>query len=276
MERGANEFAQGPRRGRRDGTAPGRLRHNTGGAHAAGAAGQRSWLASTPMPSWPKPGTDVGPYRSLTTPTARDRRGPGAPVPRRRAGGSRRAARPAGELHRRRHDRVEGTIGRDQDGVRVGVSWDLGDPGAVWSGLGRGDIETVTTVSLSIDLINHADNAVVWSGTRGHRRIHSRQDARSSRGVHRRRRIRSSCSFQSGGIRLSPPRARRTRAPILAGPSPRRWTMKIASCTQPQDPIAAAEEQRGSVAIVNWELARCLAGHVREAFGMLEARASPA
>ncbi|HUA25425.1 MAG TPA: glycosyltransferase family 4 protein [Steroidobacteraceae bacterium] len=35
--------------------------------------------------------------------------------------------------------------------------------------------------------------------------------------------------------------------------------MKIAILNQPQDPIAAAEEQRGSVAIVNWELARCLA-----------------
>ncbi len=36
--------------------------------------------------------------------------------------------------------------------------------------------------------------------------------------------------------------------------------MKIAILNQPQDPIAAGEEQHGSVAIVNWELARCLAG----------------
>jgi glycosyltransferase involved in cell wall biosynthesis len=35
--------------------------------------------------------------------------------------------------------------------------------------------------------------------------------------------------------------------------------MKIAILNQPQDPLAAASEQRGSVAIVNWELARCLA-----------------
>ena len=34
--------------------------------------------------------------------------------------------------------------------------------------------------------------------------------------------------------------------------------MKIAILNQPQDSIAAGEEQRGSVAIVNWELARCL------------------
>ena len=36
--------------------------------------------------------------------------------------------------------------------------------------------------------------------------------------------------------------------------------MKIAILNQPQDPVAAGEAQRGSVAIVNWELARCLAG----------------
>lgn len=35
--------------------------------------------------------------------------------------------------------------------------------------------------------------------------------------------------------------------------------MKIAIVNQPQDPIVAGEEQRGSVAIVNWELARRLA-----------------
>lgn len=35
--------------------------------------------------------------------------------------------------------------------------------------------------------------------------------------------------------------------------------MKIAILNQPQDSLAAGEEQRGSVAIVNWELARCLA-----------------
>ena len=37
--------------------------------------------------------------------------------------------------------------------------------------------------------------------------------------------------------------------------------MKIAILNQPQDPVAAGSEQRGSVAIVNWELARCLARH---------------
>ncbi|MGA7541418.1 MAG: glycosyltransferase [Steroidobacteraceae bacterium] len=37
--------------------------------------------------------------------------------------------------------------------------------------------------------------------------------------------------------------------------------MKIAILNQPQDPMVAGSEQRGSVAIVNWELARCLARH---------------
>src|SRR5215475_6703670 len=35
--------------------------------------------------------------------------------------------------------------------------------------------------------------------------------------------------------------------------------MKIAIINQPQDSIVAGEEQRGSVAIVNWELAKRLA-----------------
>ena len=46
----------------------------------------------------------------------------------------------------------------------VGPVGTLGAVGLGW-GPGYGDIETVTTVSLSIDLINHADNSVVWSGT---------------------------------------------------------------------------------------------------------------
>lgn len=50
------------------------------------------------------------------------------------------------------------------------------------------------------------------------------------------------------------------RAPRTAKPKPRLDTsMKIAIVNQPQDPIVAGEEQRGSVAIVNWELAKRLA-----------------
>ncbi len=42
--------------------------------------------------------------------------------------------------------------------------------------------------------------------------------------------------------------------------------MKIAILNQPQDPIVAGEEQRGSVAIVNWELAKRLAQRHRIVF----------
>jgi glycosyltransferase involved in cell wall biosynthesis len=52
--------------------------------------------------------------------------------------------------------------------------------------------------------------------------------------------------------------------------------MKIAILNQPQDPIAAAEEQRGSVAIVNWELARCLANRHQVIVYAPRARGQPA
>jgi glycosyltransferase involved in cell wall biosynthesis len=44
----------------------------------------------------------------------------------------------------------------------------------------------------------------------------------------------------------------------LPWPGPYWIAVKIALLNQPQDPIVAADEQRGSVAIVNWELARRL------------------
>lgn len=52
--------------------------------------------------------------------------------------------------------------------------------------------------------------------------------------------------------------------------------MKIAILNQPQDPIAAGEEQRGSVAIVNWELARCLARRHEVVVYAPRARGQPA
>ena len=52
--------------------------------------------------------------------------------------------------------------------------------------------------------------------------------------------------------------------------------MKIAILNQPQDPIAAGEEQRGSVAIVNWELARCLARRHELIVYAPQARGQPA
>jgi glycosyltransferase involved in cell wall biosynthesis len=52
--------------------------------------------------------------------------------------------------------------------------------------------------------------------------------------------------------------------------------MKIAILNQPQDPIAAGEEQRGSVAIVNWELARRLARRHEVIVYAPKARGQPA
>jgi len=52
--------------------------------------------------------------------------------------------------------------------------------------------------------------------------------------------------------------------------------LKIAILNQPQDPIAAGEEQRGSVAIVNWELARCLARRHEVTVYAPRARGQPA
>ncbi len=62
------------------------------------------------------------------------------------------------------HDRVEGMVGGPGWGPGWG-RWGPWGPWGGWGGPGYGDIETVTTVSLSIDLINRADNSVVWSGT---------------------------------------------------------------------------------------------------------------
>ena len=57
-------------------------------------------------------------------------------------------------------------MGAGRAGARGGAMGTMGTLGlGARLGPGYGDIETITTVSLSIDLINHADNAVVWSGT---------------------------------------------------------------------------------------------------------------
>jgi len=117
----------------------------------------------------PKPGTDTGPYRSLTTQQLEKDVGQEL-----QSRGYVPAA--AGEkpdllvnFTVGAHDRVEGMM--------AGPAWG-GPPGWGWSpyrwgpwgpwGWGPGyysDVQTVTTVSLSVDLINRADNSVVWSGT---------------------------------------------------------------------------------------------------------------
>jgi len=114
----------------------------------------------------PKPGTDTGPYHSLTTQQLETDVGQEL-----QARGYVPAA--AGETPDLlvnfivgAHDRVEGTLGAPG----WGPGWGRWGPWGPWGGgpgwgPGYGDIETVTTVSLSIDLVNRADNSVVWSGT---------------------------------------------------------------------------------------------------------------
>jgi len=70
-------------------------------------------------------------------------------------------------------DRVEGTMAGPAfgggGGGGGGGPWEWG-PGGPWGGpWGRGgyynDVQTITTASLTIDLIARSDNSVVWSGT---------------------------------------------------------------------------------------------------------------
>lgn len=120
-----------------------------------------------------KPGTDTGPYKSLTTQqlekdTGQELQSRGyLPVT-------------PGEkpdllvnFTEGAHDRVEGTAGGPAFGAGWGPGW---GPGWGWGGYRWGpwgpwgagyysDVQTVTTVSLSIDLIDRANNSVVWSGT---------------------------------------------------------------------------------------------------------------
>lgn len=119
-----------------------------------------------------KPGTDIGPYRSLTTQQLEKNVGeelqsrgyvPAEPG---------QQADLLVNFTEGAHDRVVGMAAGPAFGIGWGPPWGLGwggpdrwGPWGPW-GLGYyGDVQTVTTVSLSIDLINRANNSVVWSGT---------------------------------------------------------------------------------------------------------------
>lgn len=117
----------------------------------------------------PKPGTDTGPYKSLTTQELEKDVGQEL-----QSRGYILAA--AGEkpdllvnFTVGAHDRVEGMAGGPAWGPGPGFGFSpyRWGPWGPW-GWGPGyysDVQTVTTVSLSIDLINRANNSVVWSGT---------------------------------------------------------------------------------------------------------------
>jgi Domain of unknown function (DUF4136) len=120
----------------------------------------------------PKPGTDTGPYKSLTTQQLEKDVGQELQS---------RGYVPVGAGERpdllvnfstRAHDRVEGAIG-PSFGMGWGWApnpWGPWGPGGWgggpwgWGGY-YGDVRTVTTASLTIDLIDRSDKSVVWSGT---------------------------------------------------------------------------------------------------------------
>lgn len=120
----------------------------------------------------PKPGTDTGPYRSLTTQQLEKNVGeelqsrgyaPAAPGEK---------ADLLVNFTEGAHDRVVGMAAGPEFGLGWGPGWGLGwggpyrwGPWGPWGAGYYGDVQTVTTVSLSIDLINQANNSVVWSGT---------------------------------------------------------------------------------------------------------------
>ncbi|HEY7887897.1 MAG TPA: DUF4136 domain-containing protein [Steroidobacteraceae bacterium] len=116
----------------------------------------------------PKPGTDTGPYKSLTTQQLEKDVGeelqsrgyvPAAPGEK---------ADLLVNFTEGAHDRVVGMAAGPAFGMGWGPGWGGAYRWGPWGPWGPGyysDVQTVTTVSLSIDLINQADNSVAWSGT---------------------------------------------------------------------------------------------------------------
>lgn len=125
-----------------------------------------------------KPGTDRGPYKSLTTQQLE--RDVGAELQSR--GYVPAAPGEASDLlvdfRVTSHNRVEGSMVGPGFGPGWGWGWGgwggwgwggpWGGPwggGWGWGGGYYGDMETVTTAALTVELIERADKSVVWSGT---------------------------------------------------------------------------------------------------------------
>lgn len=125
-----------------------------------------------------KPSTDTGPYKSLTTQQLE--KDVGQELQARGYEQVSLAAKPdlLVNFSVGAHDRVEGVAAGPAFGVGWGAGWGPGwGPGWGWGGYrwgpwgpwgwgpGYTDVQTVTTVALSVDLIQRSDNSVVWSGT---------------------------------------------------------------------------------------------------------------
>jgi hypothetical protein len=119
-----------------------------------------------------KPGTDTGKYKSLTTQQLE--KDVGEQLQSR--GYVPAAAGEAPDLlvdfKASRHDRVEGAMYGPAFGGGWGWGWGWGPgwggPWGPWGWGGGGyynQVQTVTTVSLTVELIERADKSVVWSGT---------------------------------------------------------------------------------------------------------------
>lgn len=124
----------------------------------------------------PKPGTDSGAYKSLTTQQLE--KDVGQELQSRGYVPATAGEAPDLLIDFRvgTHDRVEGTVGAPPFGPRWGWGWGWGwgpyggGPWGPWGPWGWGggyysDVRTVTTASLTIDLIQRTDQSVVWSGT---------------------------------------------------------------------------------------------------------------
>ncbi|HVC29871.1 MAG TPA: DUF4136 domain-containing protein [Steroidobacteraceae bacterium] len=119
----------------------------------------------------PKPGTDTGAYKSLTT----------QQLEKDVAGELRsRGYEPASagqspdllvDFRVAAHDHLQGTTFGPAFGGGWGWGWGpygwggWGPWGPGWAGGYYHDVQTITTASLTVDLIDRADKSVVWSGT---------------------------------------------------------------------------------------------------------------
>ena len=119
----------------------------------------------------PKPGTDAGKYKSLTTQQLE--RDVGAQLQSRGYLPAQAGEAPdlLVDFKAGRHDRVEGSMFAPAFGGGWGWGWGCGPYGGPWGPWGWGgggyynQVQTVTTVSLTVELIQRADQSVVWSGT---------------------------------------------------------------------------------------------------------------
>jgi hypothetical protein len=121
----------------------------------------------------PKPGTDTGAYKSLTTQQLEKDVGAELQSLGYEPAASGQAPDLLVDFSVASHDRVQGEMVGPPFGPPFAAAWGWGPyGGGPWGAWGWGwgggyynDVQTVTTASLTVDLIQRADRSVVWSGT---------------------------------------------------------------------------------------------------------------